>query len=142
MTDRAVPTEPTLLPCPFCGGEPRMVSGGPGCTFIQCSICNASGDDGSEEYAVEKWNCRAALTAALPVIERAKWQPIETAPKDGTSILLFASDYPPLSYMGVGQWAFADPDLGFVEGWFWPFAIRPTHWMPLPVPPALAGEER
>ena len=84
----------------------------------------------------------AALTAALPVIERAKWQPIETAPKDGTSILLFASDYPPLSYMGVGQWAFADPDLGFVEGWFWPFAIRPTHWMPLPVPPALAGEER
>lgn len=64
----------------------------------------------------------------------AEWQDISTAPKDGASILAFARG--DLDYYGVAQWAEANPDLGSVEGWFWPFAIRPTHWMRLPEPPA------
>jgi len=61
------------------------------------------------------------------------WQPIETAPKDGTEIL--GSD-------GVArtsiQW-----DGEFLDRWelAWPGAYAedvsfyPTHWMPLPDPP-------
>lgn len=64
-----------------------------------------------------------------------EWQPIETAPKDGTAILAYAPDIG-RGFYGVAQWAHSDPDFPqTVPGWFWPFAIRPTHWMPLPPPP-------
>lgn len=61
------------------------------------------------------------------------WQPIETAPKDGTEILAFA--HRDRAYYGVAQWAEANEALGSVAGWFWPYATRPTHWMRLPEPP-------
>lgn len=64
------------------------------------------------------------------------WQPIETAPKDGTNILTFARDQYGITYFGVAQWAEKNPDFpNTVSGWFWPYAIKPTHWMPLPAPP-------
>jgi hypothetical protein len=69
------------------------------------------------------------------------WRDISTAPKDGTSVLLFSS-----GEMVVARW---DADYGFVdpEGAFvaplsdgWDRAVKdhysdPTHWMPLPAPP-------
>ena len=71
-----------------------------------------------------------------------QWQPIETAPKDGTKVLL----YGPLSCskgiirkvpkMAVDRYAQPEDKLGWT-GWgkfnpkFWP----PTHWQPLPEPP-------
>lgn len=70
------------------------------------------------------------------------WQPIETAPKDGTTILC----YFPLEGLGK-SWCrvvpvFFDEHIGF-KGWT--FASRaasgfsrgfePTHWQPLPEPP-------
>ena len=67
-----------------------------------------------------------------------KWQPIETAPKDGEEVLMFARGTLGLEYFSVGQYAKADPAFGTVDGWFWTFAIRPTHWMPLPEPPSEA----
>jgi len=69
----------------------------------------------------------------------SEWKRIETAPMDGTNILAFArGQYGPRDvYYGVAQWAVDGPGKiqPHVEGWFWPFAIRPTHWMPLPSPP-------
>lgn len=63
------------------------------------------------------------------------WRPISTAPKDGTQILAFARAEPVFEFMAVAQWAEANEALGSVAGWFWPYAIRPTHWQPLPPPP-------
>ena len=67
------------------------------------------------------------------------WQPIETAPNDGTCVLVY--------FRGVGPLvAFTTfPDvwtryLGFGKTPFWPdiSADYATHWMPLPDPPAQA----
>lgn len=74
------------------------------------------------------------------------WQPIATAPKDGTHILLFAAKawYPMVErnaedspiwtgYFsrwvgGEGEWTVSGME--FHEGYG-----PPTHWMPLPEPP-------
>lgn len=85
-----------------------------------------------------------------------QWQPIETAPKDGGSILLFEPDYTLPNgqaitgegialafWVGKGEVWLDDG----AEGWMVPhseqdeqggavFVERPTHWMPLPEPPA------
>lgn len=73
------------------------------------------------------------------------WQPIETAPRDGTEILIaIGSDY-------IGSAFYADDDS---DPYPWKFFDRngikplangirddrmgPTHWMPLPAPPSSA----
>ena len=54
------------------------------------------------------------------------WQPIETAPKDGSSILLAT----PKGRIADGFWALT------YGVWSWPYVmVEPTHWMPLPAPP-------
>ena len=59
-----------------------------------------------------------------------EWQLIETAPKDGTPVLLF---YTGLMY--VAQWV---PESEFGPVWCSVDAtmiLNPSHWMPLPEPP-------
>ena len=61
------------------------------------------------------------------------WQPIETAPKDGTAILVSESRFIHCVEWNdeYEWWAVDDNKLG-------PFRLRgtaPTHWMPLPPPP-------
>ena len=54
------------------------------------------------------------------------WQPIETAPKDGSSILLAT----PKGRIADGFWALT------YGVWSWLYVmVEPTHWMPLPAPP-------
>ena len=54
------------------------------------------------------------------------WQPIETAPTDGTDVLVTSTD---------GAWVL----IGYCRGGSWMYGeerdISPTHWMPLPEPP-------
>lgn len=89
-------------------------------------------------------------------MNEAVWRPIETAPKDGTTVMLAARRYKPriwVSYTDPDAFK-KDGDLGaysvlvarfstwddcwrqlsgeFVVGMSW---CNPTHWMPLPEPP-------
>ena len=69
-----------------------------------------------------------------------KWQPIETAPKDGTSILVciarlldshkvvFWNEEAVADEHGLFSWEIEDTDTAYHENAF-------THWMPLPDPP-------
>ena len=68
------------------------------------------------------------------------WQPIETAPKDGTNVLLVNRK----GNMATGLWQ----GRGVMAGWwlrggngpnvFFNDHHGPTHWMPLPAPPQSA----
>lgn len=62
-----------------------------------------------------------------------KWRSIETAPKDGTLLLLYAKSGDNY-HMRTGYYNDA-PRLGNYPKWRWELTIEPTHWMPLPKPP-------
>lgn len=87
-----------------------------------------------------------------------EWQPIETAPKDGTRILLLEAGnvylglwdsnfgiseiYDPEADQYVNRPAWTD---GTVKSWGYEEQNeieQPTHWMPLPDPPASMSIER
>lgn len=69
------------------------------------------------------------------------WQPIETAPKDGTAILI-ACNY---DRMGKARVTLAWWDGKWLESQYWDdndeewidcvCQFKPTHWMPPPEPP-------
>lgn len=61
------------------------------------------------------------------------WQPIETAPKDGSVVLVYDADLAKLYRVQtafwndhLSNWQVCDDDSDDVD---------PTHWMPLPKPP-------
>lgn len=65
-----------------------------------------------------------------------EWQPIETAPTDGTVFLGYrlgqvGEAYTRVSGDGREIWSFCGTS-GAVK--FHPY-LKPTHWMPLPKPP-------
>lgn len=63
-----------------------------------------------------------------------QWQPIETAPKDGTEILgvvAGSSGTASVTCMIEGEWECSD----FDEHDYLPCTWWPTHWIPLPSPP-------
>ena len=96
---------------------------------------------------------RLALEAAEEVRQREAWQPIASAPRDGTLVLLLVAQHDAenssmptedeLAYRTIGHnnhehdgddtWRFA--------GWCWSHDHyvegrgNPTHWQPLPSPP-------
>ncbi len=102
----------------------------------------------------------APCRCVAPPAEASTWQPIESAPKDGTSVLLLIdpqdsahslhddSFVVSIGSYGVEGGAEVDPTWCFA-GWSWSHDeyVRgkgtPTHWMPLPGPPraALSGRK-
>jgi hypothetical protein len=90
---------------------------------------------------VEQGESVARLTEENEKLRAAlQWQPIETAPRDGTPILAREKGAGPAVYMMCTMWSGSE-----LEGWRIPGArgwtnarwFHPTHWMHLPPPPAL-----
>jgi Lar family restriction alleviation protein len=134
---------PNLLPCPFCGSLDVGYSAQDGHDFVVCNNCGAEGPF-SCKTGIAAWNQRT-----IP------WQPIETAPKDGTWVLLaggecefneesdnrkrvvtaqwtteYRSNAGDLPIADFGRWEFAYYDSG-VYGEY----ENPTHWQHIPSPP-------
>jgi hypothetical protein len=68
------------------------------------------------------------------------WQPIETAPKDGSPLLVYFPEigtwevFWSTNVFDFGSWNVSDNkhEDRPLRGW----STQPTHWMPLPAPPA------
>ena len=129
-------TTEALKPCPFCGSFGPYVSRHAHryndtviWHYVGCDACDARGPSASEEEAAEEWNRRE------PAITPSTWQPIATAPRDGTVVL--GHDRVPgqlayrICYWGEAHW----------YDYFSEIVIRPTHWQPLPAPPAAPTDE-
>lgn len=106
-------TEP--LPCPFCGEMPRVSELQPRvvCETKGCPL------EGVAWIPIEAWNRRAP-----------GWMDIETAPKDGTYILVHCE----ATGVGVAHWAKVGRNSGWSSDHGW-WQETPTYWQPLPDAP-------
>ncbi len=134
----------TLLYCPHCGHS--------GVAAIEDEISERwkiyCGGCGSSSGSCETIQDAKALWNARPQDERILWQPIETAPRDGTYILgwdrlfgfretywdLYGDGSPAkASYLSGygpnGKWSWLEPQSNWSGSW------KPTHWMPSPALP-------
>jgi hypothetical protein len=97
------------------------------------------------DHAMAKGIAKGALTM--------EWQPIETAPKDGTWVLCYGLAHDedasePRIFTAVWtNWRNGKK----LKNWWWQFAwfdggyygeCEPTHWMPIPAPPQVSHETR
>jgi hypothetical protein len=102
--------------CIFCGHDPSKSLGGMLGSVI------AGYRDGDNQRTAK------AMVGIVDLCERPQWQPIETAPKDGSIIIVAAPA------VGAARWSHFREPAGYWE-WFSGGRCRPTHWMPLPSPP-------
>ena len=93
------------------------------------------------QHAYDKADCgltdaespmRAALSVLADsgwVVEQG-WKPIETAPEDGTFLVLLESEDKTMgSRVALARW---HPKIKFINGHFYFDMAEPTHWRPLP----------
>lgn len=73
------------------------------------------------------------MTDLPDIIARPAWQPIETAPKDGTDILAYQRWEEGTERILVMRW---DEKGGWRTNVHSFVRFDPSHWMPLPSPPA------
>ena len=122
--------------------------------IVEVSIRNAS----VREYMLH-WETRTrnAEVEVEKLRADAEWQPIETAPKDGSLFLCWVSairyeeaDEGRPREVDVSQIDFCNwrtqadiPDCGWPEPCCWQIGDQQdiTHWMPLPKPPIAAARE-
>jgi hypothetical protein len=96
---------------------------------------------------VEAHGYEFGLLSRIEALEKAsQWQPIETAPKDGTEVLIFGGMFSPTisnkspcrsatkARFYDSEWNVVDIDGYGIE------VILPTHWTPLPKPPAISDK--
>lgn len=149
-----VPATITPLPCPFCGCEKVVVNQGRGTEppiyWAQCNSdaqepldCIGEGPQAdTPDEAVQKWNRRTAdaenaRLRDLLVRAQDRWMPIETAPKDGTFIMVLRGQWMAIAWWGKtinGHMAWCH-DAGFFPSW-----DLPTHYRPKPLTPAEEAE--
>lgn len=98
----------------------------------------------------------ATVDALDALLAAVTWRPIESAPKDGTNVLLRVGKVD-AGFVGmavqIGRWVPGDPIIrkGPRGRSMWRYqrsasanfdeCHQPTHWLPLPSPPARSAEE-
>jgi hypothetical protein len=143
----SVISDDALLPCPLCGGEvigyeihphshafATFMPDHPGSYVAECPECDFYLTRPTRTETAAAWN-RRTVPSHEGVVE---WRPIETAPKDGTDILVWDGDAQCVacwdeSLAGTdapSQWAHCNH--------FAMDAVEATHWRPLDAPPALS----
>lgn len=143
MTETTTTTIPALLPCPFCDGKAEVHEEDGhnryAAYWVGCNGCGCATDtDLRAEEAIAAWNRRAA--PASPSAAQG-WMPIETAPMDGTPVLIWGATICVPGEMVVGIRSDEHDDLelwDIHDGKHGPHRLRgpsPTHWMPLPAAP-------
>lgn len=88
-----------------------------------------------ENRDVRAVNAVPLTVTVIEAIAMTEWQPIETAPTDGSYILTFAPDaYPQVAVSHYDYFPEENP------GSWRDDQCQPTHWMPLPhAPPDTVG---
>jgi hypothetical protein len=98
------------------------------------TLSDGWGDAENVRAAIEIYPAILAALEAVTAESGMEWQPIESAPKDGTEVLL-----------GAERWVYQGRYLPDSQEWFainndpndyWGGELLPTHWRPLPAPPA------
>lgn len=138
--------DPIMEPCPRCNGVGYHGFGSDEPDWCE----NCGGNQYNIRPGEEKRAMEVALTAALAVdgVALQGWQPIESAPKVGSTILVVGQPTQ-IDGVNIGSGVFTaywdDIDSSFclsAATWLGPF-IKPSCWQPLPPPPAASdGEER
>lgn len=107
--------------------------------WAESALRNSSIDHIDEDLISDFKDGLSALAVAMGQLVPAQtWQPIETAPKDGTEILYRRRN----GRIGQGVWY--DNPFGNPNTVIDPMSGRwcsPTHWMPLPAAPAPEAAE-
>lgn len=119
---------------------------------LYCPFCNRITEEPQDPTTHTRGCHRVAINAALEAFAyllaapaaleaKAEWQPIETAPKDGTTILI-ARNLDPFGWIrGYATWQnLSRLGGGWISHGFGVFGelglAEPTHWQPLPPPPS------
>jgi hypothetical protein len=94
--------------------------------------------DSEEQDEVNRALARALARVAIAAME-PKWQPIDTAPKDGTDIIVYRPkfDGPYIPEVGTDYWHERLNCWGNSRS-----NTPPTHWQPFPKPVAEELKER
>ena len=91
-----------------------------------------------QDISWQKYDLDLMATAAIA--ECFKWQPIETAPKDGSWVIVVFPYSPPMVSLATYKPQFRRGGRGGQSAGWRSYherlsEISPTHWMPLPEPP-------
>lgn len=108
--------------------------------------------DQTQEIVNLRFQLSAAVTHGAELMRGLEgWQPIETAPKDGTDILVmymhidtqivhnaFWNEYEDCDDSETGWWSYEHSEVSRIKLDDW---MTPTHWMPLPAAPKPGEKE-
>lgn len=82
------------------------------------------------------------LQAELAALKAAQeWRGMESAPKDGTWVLVIDSEYGDHGGAFVARYTEAFSGSWLINTSHVPHVVYPTHWMPLPTPPQEQSHE-
>lgn len=113
--------------------RPQRHGWAPGGYSCTCNLCGKR--FGGDKRARNCAPCAYSLPDQPTSQPRSAWQAIDTAPKDGTLIDVWATERVPDVKWLRGYWRHWALDGYDNMAWVPIDGLTPTHWMPLPAPP-------